>query len=443
MEKELVKKNKKKISKKKRNNAILYPIYKMFSWDLLSFYSVEFLFYTITKGISASQVLMLTSVYIIAKIIFQIPSVAISDYFGKRKSIILGNCLLVVYMLILIFAPNIAWIAIANIFCAFGYDLKLITESNLLYDSVSTKGGDGIYTKIDSRGASGYYVLDTALSVIAGYLFVINNYIPIYISLFFLIVSTVLSFKFKDIYTAKDTKKEESFSKFIKGYSTDIVNSFKFIKKSNRMRSYLIFAAVFYGLIKIMSTYKSDLLMNIGVTEEQFSMIYAVLSLIAAVSVSYSKKVQRQFKNKTLTVLSLSNIISIICIGVIAINITNNIALPLILIFYTIIKITDSQWWVTEYTYLKNFTTPESRNKITFTYELITGIGASIISMIGAVMLDYIYIKYAMLLIGLLFLGIMIVILDYMRSRFGLKPKQYTKDDLEFVESKEKKNVKA
>jgi len=442
MEKKVVKKNKKKISKKRRNNAILYPIYKMFSWDLLSFYSIEFLFYTITKGISASQVLMLTSVYIIAKIIFQIPSVAISDYFGKRKSIILGNCLLLVYMLILIFSPNIAWIAIANIFCAFGYDLKLITESNLLYDSVSTKGGDGIYTKIDSRGASGYYVLDTALSIIAGYLFVINNYIPIYISLFFLIVSTILSFKFKDIYQSKNTENKESFSKFLKGYSNNIVDSFKFIKRSNRMKSYLIFAAVFYGFIKIMSTYKSDLLVDIGVTEEQFSIIYAALSLIAAVSVTFSKKVQRYFKNKTLTFLSLSYIISIIFIGAISINITNNIALPLILIFYTVTRICDSQWWITEYTYLKNFTTPESRNKITFSYELITGIGASIISLIGAVVIDYINIKYATTLIGLLFLAIMIVILDYMRTRFGLKPKQYTKDDLEFIENKEKKDVK-
>lgn len=70
MDKELIKKSKKKVSKKKRNNAILYPIYKMFSWDLLSYYSVEFLFLTITKGVTSSQVLMITSVYIISKIIF-------------------------------------------------------------------------------------------------------------------------------------------------------------------------------------------------------------------------------------------------------------------------------------------------------------------------------------------------------------------------------------
>lgn len=138
MEQEKIKK--KKISKKRRVNAMLYPIYKMFSWDLLCFYSVEFLFYTITKGISASEVLLLTSIYIIAKVIFQIPSVAISDYFGKRRSMILGNAVLIIYMIVLIFAPNFTGLAIANVFCALGYTLKAIAEGNLLYDSVSTRG---------------------------------------------------------------------------------------------------------------------------------------------------------------------------------------------------------------------------------------------------------------------------------------------------------------
>ena len=442
MEKELIKKNKKKISKKRRNNAILYPIYKMLSWDLLCYYSVEFLFLTITKGLSASQVLMLTSVYIISKIIFQLPSVAISDYLGKRKCIIFGNGLVALYIILLIVAPNFSYIVLATIFCGFGYDLKIISEGNLLYDSVATRGGDGIYTKIDSKGASAYYILDTILAITAGYFFVINNYIPMYICLVFTVISVVVSLKFKDIHKPKSKKKEEKFSEFAKGYSTDIVNSFKFIKKSKRIRAYIIFAAVFYGIIKIMTTYKSDLLLDMGVTEEQFSMIYAVLSLIAAVSVSYSRKIQRYFKNKTLKFLSLSYIISIIFIGVIVININNNIALPLVLIFYTITKICDSQWFVTQYTYLKNFTTETSRSKISFAYELITGIGASIMSLIGAALLDYVNIRYIMILSGLLFLSIMIVILDYMRTRFGLKPKQYTKEDLEFVENKEKKNVK-
>lgn len=432
MEKEKLKKNRSKISKKKRNNAILYPIYKMFSWDLLCFYSIEFLFYTITKGLTASQALIITSTYIISKILFQIPSVAIADYFGKRKSIILGNFFLILYMLTLILAPNFIWILIANLFCGFGYDLKTISEGNLLYDSVATKGGDGIYTKIDSKGASGYYILDTILAIIAGYLFVINNYIPMIICLLFLSISLVLSLRFEDIHRGKKEKNNINFKEFIGTYSSDIISSFKFIKRSKRMKAYIIFAGFFYGFIKIISTYRSDLLINMQVSEEQFSIIFAVLSLIAAVSVTYSRKIQQYFKNKTLTVLSLSHILSVICIGVISIKFANNIALPLILIFYIIIKVCDSQWYITEYTYLKNFTTPESRNKISFTFELITGIIASIMSLIGAAILDYTNIRYAMLFIGLIFLSVIIVILDYMRTRIGLKPKEYTKEDIKF-----------
>lgn len=439
--KEEIKKNRTKISKKKRNNAILYPIYKMFSWDLLSFYSVEFLFYTITKGISASDVLMLTSIYIIFKIFFQIPAVAISEYLGKRRSIILGNIFVALYLLVLIISPNFLCMIIAVIFSAFGFNIKTISEGNLLYDSVSTRGGDGIYTKIDSKGTSGYYILDTIFSVIAGYLFIINNYIPIYISLFLTIISLLLSFKLKDIYKSKEQKSDKKFFEFLKGYSVDIKDSFKFINRSNRMKSYLIFAAVFYGTLKLMSTYKNELLIDIGVSAEFFSMIYAIFSLLAAISSMFARKVQRLFKNKTLTIISLSYILSLILASIVSINFIDNIALPFILILYIINKMADAQWWVTQYTYLKNFTTAESRMKITFTYELIISSVASIMTFAGAIILNYINIKYGMLIVGLLILAILIVILDFMKTRFGLRPKEYTQNDIQFY-IKEKKNVK-
>ena len=49
----------------RRSNAKLYPIYKMFSWDLLFFYSIEFLFYTITKKVTASEILIINGFYLL------------------------------------------------------------------------------------------------------------------------------------------------------------------------------------------------------------------------------------------------------------------------------------------------------------------------------------------------------------------------------------------
>ena len=94
--------NRKELNKIKRNNAKIYPIYKMFSWDLLFFYSIEFLFYTITKKVTASEILIINGFYLLFRIIMQIPAVALTDFLGKRKSIILGNMMLITYMLILI-----------------------------------------------------------------------------------------------------------------------------------------------------------------------------------------------------------------------------------------------------------------------------------------------------------------------------------------------------
>lgn len=434
MNKNSVKKS--KISKKRRNNAILYPIYKMFSWDLLCFYSVEFLFYTITKGVTASQVLLITASYMLGKLFFQIPSVAIADYLGKRKSLIIGNAILVVYMILIIYSPGLLGILIATALSGFGYDIKAITEGNLLYDSVATRGGDGIYTKIDSKGASAYYVIDTALSIIAGYLFVINNYIPIYICLFFLIVSFVLSFKFEDIHRSKKEKTGINLKEFLSGYSKDIKSSFNFIKQSNRMKSYVLFATVFYGVIKIMSTCKNDLLIDMKISEEQFSLIYAALSLIAAISAMFSKKVQRKLKNKTLKLISLSYIFSIIGVGIISIKLTNEIAIPLVLMLCCVMRISDSQWYVTEYTYLKNFTNYDTRVKITFTFELIVVGVTSLIAALGSLLLKYIEIRYAILFLGLLALALITIVLDYMRTRIGLKPKEYKKEDIEFILNK-------
>lgn len=193
----------------RRRNAKLYAIYKMFSWDLLFYYSIEFLFFTIVKKLTATDILIIEGFYLAFKTLMQIPAVVITDFLGKRKSIIFGNILWIIHMIILIYMPGAGSVIISNMFFALGDSIKTIAEPNLLYDSVATKGGDGLYTKIDSRGGSFYYILDGVASLTAGYLFVINNYLPMYICFAFIVISTVLSFGFKDIYEIKDKQREE------------------------------------------------------------------------------------------------------------------------------------------------------------------------------------------------------------------------------------------
>ena len=395
----------------------------------------DFVLYN-NKKVTASEILIINGFYLLFRIVMQIPAVALTDLLGKRKSIILGNMLLIVYMLILLCFPGAISIIIADLVFALGYDMKTIAESNLLYDSVSTRGGEGLYSKLDAKGGSWYYILDGIASLVAGYLFVINNYIPMLICLGFIIISTILSFGFKDIYKVKKDKKANiGLSNTLKEYGNDLKSSFKFILKSKRMKAFILFQIVFYSVIEIVDTYNSDLLINIGIPEEQFSMIFAVLTLIGGISLSLKRPIEKKFKNRTLAFISLMYIGACIIIGAVATLLKSEMIIPIALIMYAVQKVNTSIWYILEAKYLKNFTKEEMRNKITFTYEFIGGIAASIFSILGGLLLKVLNVRNAFLVIGLLALASMVVALDYMRTRFGLKPEEYKKEDIEFESS--------
>lgn len=57
---------------------------------------------------------------------------------------------------------------------------------------------------------------------------------------------------------------------------------------------------------------------------------------------------------------------------------------------------------------------------------------ASFFSILGGLLLNVLNVKNAFLVIGLLGLVSIIITLNYMKTRFGLKPEEYTVQDVEF-----------
>lgn len=249
----------------------------------------------------------------------------------------------------------------------------------------------------------------------------------------FVIISTILSFGFQDVYPPESKrKKKKRLIYVIKDYGKDLKSSLGFILKSKRMKAFILFQIVFYSVIEIVDIYNSDLLIWVGIPEQQFSMIFAILTLIGGISISLRRPIEKKFKNRTLAFLSLIHIGSCVLIGGIATYFHSSSIIPFLLLLYALQKIMTSIWYILESKYLKNFTTETIRNKITFTYEFIGGTAASIFSVLGGLLLKAIPVSNAFLFVGLIAFVVMVLTLDYMRSRFGLKPEEYAKKDLEF-----------
>ena len=422
-------------SKNMSYNMKIFPIYKGLSWDALFYYAIEFLFLTSIKGLTAAQVLFVDAFYPIFKFILEIPSNIIVNKLGKRRSLILGNIFVVGDILFLILANNMYMVIFAWFLSAFGYTLKGLTESNLLYDSIpKSKERGAIFAKIDGKSSSIYYYLDAISGITTGFLFVINGYLPMLLCLIICIISLLLSFNFTDVESSlsdEDTISNTS----IKGILSDLKQAIKFIIKSNRLRSLIIFDGFFCAFLAMYSTLRSSILTDIHLPEQYFGLVYAGLQLISGISASHQDKFHNKYKNRTLSVFATRSTISFIIIGLCTMTSLNfGLALMIILLMFALQYTIKGPYYTLAKRYLSNFTTSSMRTKISLVADLLYSVIKAILCLICSALLEITTTSYVYVILGCVFTVFFIFLLDYMKGTVGLKPEEYKKEEIEFQE---------
>ena len=187
---------------------------------------------------------------------------------------------------------------------------------------------------------------------------------------------------------------------------------------------------IFNSIISIVETYRGNILTHLEVNPETFSIINAVFTFISGMGAVFQDKIHKKFRNKSLTFLSLSYTLSIILVGLLLYFQTNSI-LPIILVLIAFMGIPMGNYYILAERYSKNFSTPKTRVRISFSAEVTTNIIEAISLFLAGVLLDGTNIVFATLFIGLSFLMLFILALDYMRTRIGLKAEQYDTKDIE------------
>ena len=422
--------NKTKEIKNKKINTRLYPIYKMISWDLLFYYSIIFLFLTQAKGFSASQVLLGEAFFTASCLILQIPVGILVDRIGKKKSLIFANICMCIFSFILIIVKSFNQLLIAYFIDAMGYVIKSVCETNILYDSLPKgKKRGGLYSTIDGLGASRYYIVDAITSIIAGFTYVINPYFPIVLCLIGNIISAVLATRFRNI---KMLDEEEENKTSIKHYFKDLKEAIKFSIKSKRFKALLIFFGLVSGLLYNITTFRSGVLEQIQIPEQYFGIIFAISQIVAAIMSKSQNILNKKLKNHTLAYLGIPLTISCIIIGILA-NVSTSFISVFIIVFLFILQGgIKGAYNVLIYRYLNNFTVKEIRTKLATIRNIIYNISSIIISLMGAAFLSVTKASYTIIIIGCITTIVMILLLDYMRDKVGLKIEQYKKEDLKY-----------
>ena len=408
------------LKRRKKKNIQLYTPYKIVSWDLLFYYAIIYLFLVMEKGISPAEAMQFDAFYILFKFAMQIPCTLLIEKIGKRKSLIIANFTLAIHILVIIFAPNFGVLLISQVLCAFSYVIKATCETDMLYDALEKGEKRGsVFAKIDGRANSYYYYLDALTAIASGFLFTINSYIPMVLCFILLMLSFFLSTKFEDI---EEKRKRITVIEEFK----NLKFAFRNIWKSKRLKNLLVFNGLFVALIRILQTLRNTALTEIGLPEQYFGVIFAALGIISGIAAKNQERIHKKYRNKTLAFLSIPTAVSCLAVGlVLLLGMPNNITLPILLLLFAIQYIMKGPYYGLIKRYFNNFTNSEKRVKIATVNNLLENLIAAIILFITSAILEKIPVAYTLMLAGCIFIIAVVLLLDHMRSRVGLKPEEY------------------
>ena len=418
----------------KKINARLYPIYKMLSWDLLFYYSIIFLYLVQAKNFSASQVMLGEAFFTASCFVLQIPIGLLVDKIGKKRSLVIANICMCLFSFILLIIQNFNQLLIGYFIDAIGYVLKTVCETNILYDSlpIGKKRGN-LYSEIDGIGASRYYVVDAITSLIAGYAFVLNPYLPIIFCFIANIISTILATRFRSI---KLQNEQAEVKEGVREYFRQLGEAIRFTKKSKRIFCLLLYFGLVSGLIYNLTTFRSSVLEGISIPEHYFGIIFAISQMVAAICAKAQIFIHKRFRNKTLAVLGIPLTISCIIIGFLAMIGTSTTFKVIIVLLFVSQGAIKGAYNVLIYRYLNNFTNRKIRTKLATIRNMFYNISSILISLFGAMLLNYTDSANTIIIVGCMMTILIILLLDYMRGKVGLKPEQYKKEDLKYMPQK-------
>ena len=355
---------------------------------------------------------------------------------------LLGNLSNVIYILLVLLSDSLFDLIIAEIFASIAFSLKDVSDLSLLNESIpqaSTKSR--IFAKLTSKGLSGYFILNSISLMISGFLYTINGYLPIIISLCIVILSFLISTAFIDpisenIKENNDKLKKSKKDKVKETFKTsvqDLINSFKYILSSKRLRSLILFSSIMYGVITVLASYQVSLLEEIGLPASVIGIIVAFLEITASISSKKQEQFHNKFRNKSLSVLGITVSLACILAGF-AGYINNNIYIvSIIAIFALSIKyIIVGIYQILIDRYYRNFTNEDIDSKIFSAKSFFNSISSTILGIVASLLLNITNTKNSLIIIGFIFLVLFIITINYMKTRLGLNPNEYDSKELKF-----------
>lgn len=193
--------------KKIERSVKIYPILSSFTADLIFFIPIDTLFLTLVKGLNASQITAMTMVSLFICIIFRTLILKVAKKLGNLKSIRLGTFLILIASTVLTFGKSFVSMLVYRTIFEIAF-MFITMDKILLKNNLISLNKEEDYYKIRNRSKIMYAIITMVTALLSGFLFNLNNYLPMYLSIIIYFIMLMLSFLYYKTNINTDNEKE-------------------------------------------------------------------------------------------------------------------------------------------------------------------------------------------------------------------------------------------
>lgn len=307
---------------------LILPLNQMWFWN-----GIWLLFYlsiTNYQGVGIIEAVVFASSFLL-----EIPTGAIADLLGKKRTLFIAYFFYASGNLIMGFSSELSNLIISIICLALGGALYSGTAQAMLYDSLKEEQKESKFDKIYANVQTYSLLIMSFASIIGGFLYSYSHQYPWFATSSAGFLGMVI------ILLLKEPKMDsEKFS--LKVYLNQNSMGFRELFKTKKVIGVVLQLLVIYSFINIIiNVLDGGIAVQAGLTEKQMGILFAALPLISALGAFVYSKIDNKVSNKSKLIIfiSISTITSVALsqfmglIGILVLLCYRNFFYPVIEIF--------------------------------------------------------------------------------------------------------------
>lgn len=241
------------------------------SYFWLGIWLFYYLLFTDYKGVGLIEMVAFAN-----GLLMEIPTGALADLLGKRKSLILGYFIKTIGQLVMVFANSLTMLVLSVFILGPGYGLVSGTKEALLFDSLKQLKRENEYEQHLSDINKYSLIALAVASAVGGFLYSVNIRLPFLLTGVCMLFATAIAFFFKEPVMDTDTFSLKQFiAQTTKGFGSLKAG----VLKSRFVVLVMLFAAFTHLVYQV---FDSALAIEFGFKEQWLGIFFAVATLAAA-----------------------------------------------------------------------------------------------------------------------------------------------------------------